>query len=63
MTWGIFVAVGAATAGLVVLAVVSVRILVAARGLGKEIARSRRRLEPAESELRAKVSAFPPSHG
>jgi heme exporter protein D len=62
MTW-VFIAVGVVTAGLVVLAAVSVRVLVAARGLGREIARSRQRLEPAESELRANVSAIHPSHG
>jgi hypothetical protein len=40
----IFAAVGVATAGLVVLAVLSVRVWVAARGLGREVERTRRLL-------------------
>jgi uncharacterized membrane protein YciS (DUF1049 family) len=43
MFW-IFAAVGLATAGLIVLGFLSVRVLVAARGLTREIDRSRQRL-------------------
>lgn len=50
MVW-IFAAVGLATLGLVVLAVLSVRVWVAARGLGREVERTRRLL--AEQRARA----------
>ncbi|SDR24893.1 hypothetical protein [Thermostaphylospora chromogena] len=43
MSW-IIAAVGLAFAGLVVLAVLSLRVLVAARALGRELARTRARL-------------------
>lgn len=43
MSW-IIAAVGLAFAGLVVLAVLALRVLVAARALGRELARTRARL-------------------
>ncbi|MDP9867522.1 MULTISPECIES: hypothetical protein [Streptosporangium] len=47
MSW-IFAAVALAFAGLVVLAFLGVRVLLAVRELGREVARTRRRLEPAQ---------------
>ncbi|MEW9529579.1 hypothetical protein [Microbispora sp. NPDC049125] len=52
MTW-IFAAVGLATAGLAVLAVLAVRVSAAARGLGAELDRARRRLNRPDGELHA----------
>ncbi|MFJ2033584.1 hypothetical protein [Streptosporangium sp. NPDC087985] len=46
MVW-IFAAVALAFAGLVVLGFLGLRVLLAARDLGREVDRTRRRLEPA----------------
>ncbi|WP_248963134.1 hypothetical protein [Sphaerisporangium perillae] len=56
MTW-IYVAVGLAVAGLVPLAVLAARVVVAVRGLSHEIERATRRLEPVQGRLRAAVGA------
>ncbi|MET8143807.1 hypothetical protein ABZU32_26180 [Sphaerisporangium sp. NPDC005288] len=56
MTW-IFVAVGLAVAGLVPLAVLSARVVVAARGLSREIERANGRLAPVQGRLKAAIGA------
>ncbi|WP_214410997.1 hypothetical protein [Sphaerisporangium fuscum] len=50
MVW-IYVAVGLGVAGLVPIAVLSVRVLVAMRGLTREIERTTRRLEPVRAQF------------
>jgi hypothetical protein len=49
MMW-IFAGVGLATAGLAILAVLAARVLTAARGLGRELDRTNRRLQWPEDE-------------
>ncbi|MET8162062.1 hypothetical protein ABZT47_37370 [Sphaerisporangium sp. NPDC005289] len=56
MTW-IFVAVGLAVVGLVPLAVLSARVVVAARGLSREIERANGRLAPVQGRLKAAIGA------
>ncbi|MFB9248916.1 hypothetical protein ACFFWE_11805 [Sphaerisporangium melleum] len=51
----IFVAVGLAVTGLVPLAVLSSRVVVAARSLTREIERANDRLAPAESRFKALI--------
>ncbi|GAA0373824.1 hypothetical protein GCM10009530_25320 [Microbispora corallina] len=62
MTW-IFAAVGLAVAGLAVLAVPAVRVFAAARGLGAELDRARRRLGPPEDEFPAAGSTLRAERG
>ncbi|MEU9833803.1 hypothetical protein AB0D67_19965 [Streptosporangium sp. NPDC048047] len=50
MNW-IFAGTGLALAGLALLAVLGLRVLVAARELGREVDRARRRIEPARALL------------
>ncbi|MEU6741852.1 hypothetical protein [Streptosporangium sandarakinum] len=50
MNW-IFAGAGLALAGLAVLAVLGLRVLVAARELGREVDRAHRRIEPARALL------------
>ncbi len=56
MEW-VYVAVGSAAAGLAVLAWLSVRVWVAARGLGREVERTRRLLGPAGARIREQIEA------
>jgi uncharacterized membrane protein YhiD involved in acid resistance len=56
-------AVGLASAGLVVLGFLSVRVWVAARGLGREVERTRRLLAPEQAEIREKIGASVPPEG
>jgi uncharacterized membrane-anchored protein YhcB (DUF1043 family) len=58
MIW-IYAAVGLGVAGLAVLGVLTARVLVAARGLGREIDRARKRIEPAQARLRAEIGDRP----
>jgi hypothetical protein len=69
MTWT-FAAVGLATAGLAVLGFLSAQVFVAARGLGREIDRTRRRLAPVldehgeqRDELRVAIGAIKEGRG
>jgi hypothetical protein len=57
MTW-IFVAVGLAVAGLVVLGVLTARVFIAMRALSREIGRVGRRLEPALAEFRTDLRSL-----
>ncbi|ACZ88595.1 MULTISPECIES: hypothetical protein [Streptosporangium] len=57
MSW-IFAAVALATTGLVVLGFLGVRVLLAARELGREVDRTRRRLEPAHTLFRGQVGTI-----
>lgn len=52
------ISVGLACAGLSVLAYCAVKVYVAVRGLGKELDRTRRRLEPHQLELKRQVDAL-----
>lgn len=62
MTW-IFVAVAVAFAGLVVLAVLTVRVLRAANGLSREIAQARAQIAPQEKALHARIAGNRASEG
>lgn len=62
MTW-IFVAVGVAFAGLVVLLVLSARVMIAARALSREIAHASAQIAPAERTLRQRIGANGASKG
>lgn len=57
MSW-IFAAVALASAGLVVLAFVGVRVLLAARELGRQVDTTRRRLEPARTAFGERAKAI-----
>jgi hypothetical protein len=57
MIW-VYVAVGSAAAGLAVLAWLSVRVWVAARGRGREVERTPPPRGPAGTRLRERVEAF-----
>ncbi|MEU8271385.1 hypothetical protein AB0B89_30025 [Sphaerisporangium sp. NPDC049002] len=56
MIW-IYVAVGVGVAGLVPLAVLATRVLVAMRGLAREIERATTRLAPVQGRLSAAIGA------
>jgi hypothetical protein len=56
MVW-IYVAVGLAVAGLVPLVVLTARVLVAMRGLTREMERAAARLEPVHRRLGAAIAA------
>ncbi|GIH29112.1 hypothetical protein Aph01nite_74220 [Acrocarpospora phusangensis] len=58
MSW-IYAAAGLGVAGLAVLGVLAARVLTAARGLGRELDRARRRIEPAHARLRAEIANRP----
>jgi uncharacterized membrane protein YciS (DUF1049 family) len=62
MAW-IFAAVGLATAGLIVLGVLAVRVSLAARALSREIGRTSQRLTPALVEFRADLRPIRPPQG
>jgi hypothetical protein len=62
MFW-VSAAVGLAFAGLVVLGCLSVRVWVAARGLGREVQRTRRLLAPEQAEIRGRIRTFGPPEG
>ncbi|MFF5205539.1 hypothetical protein [Streptosporangium sp. NPDC000396] len=62
MSW-IFVAVALAFAGVAVLAFLGVRVLLATRELGRQVDRTRRRLEPAQAALRERAGAIRGSKG
>lgn len=57
MTW-IFAAVGLAVAGLAVLAVLTARVFAAARDLGQEVDRTRKRLNQTGDEHPVRIGAF-----
>ncbi|SDI13688.1 hypothetical protein SAMN05421505_13523 [Sinosporangium album] len=60
MTW---ILVAAGLVGLAVIAVPAVRVALAARGLAKEIERSRALLAPRQALLREKIGANHPTDG
>jgi hypothetical protein len=62
MGW-VFAAVGLAAVGLVVLAVLGVRVWVAAAGLGREVERTRRLLAQRRAALQGNESASVRSEG
>jgi hypothetical protein len=62
VTW-VFAWAGMGVTGLAILATLAVRVIAAAGALGRELERSRRRLEPRQAELRAKIDAVRPSGG
>ncbi|RBQ18928.1 hypothetical protein DP939_17170 [Spongiactinospora rosea] len=57
MTW-VFAGVGVAFAGVVVIAVLAIRVLAAARKLHRELERARARLTPKQDILRQKIDAL-----
>jgi threonine/homoserine/homoserine lactone efflux protein len=62
MSW-IIAAVALAFAGLVVLGFLGVRVLRATAELGREVNRTRSRLEPAQTLLRQKTGTIPGPKG
>ncbi|MDF5753836.1 hypothetical protein [Spongiactinospora sp. TRM90649] len=57
MIW-VVAAVAAAFTGVAVIAVLSVKVLVAARGLHRELERTRSRLTPKRDKLRQKIDVI-----
>ncbi|WP_285706144.1 hypothetical protein [Microtetraspora sp. NBRC 16547] len=62
MIW-ISTAVGLAVLGLAVLGVLASRVFVAARGLSREIDRTRQRLEHHSGDFRVKIGTNQDGHG